>query len=264
MKRFLSFIATFLVGIVISLQAQDANPATDSGLPPLQQTIKNGNGERLVAGLLVQEMKSRLNLTDAQVKQVIPLFEDKVKAMQSMRDDSTSFQQLKDITMTFNTKVDAILTPEQKTKWKQYQEDLMAKAKERHDDLMNKAPVNGGGRGIAVSKVSAPATSPEKNGEVQNYGPATIFLQAVKDAKLNLSDSQIKKIIAVYQERRTTWGAIQNNSSLSDDQKIDQCFAATKVCNDKMDTILDAQQRAKRDACLKAGLGGLKRITPSK
>jgi Spy/CpxP family protein refolding chaperone len=86
-------------------------------------------------------LKQNLNLTDDQTSQVKTIFEDSRTKMETLRSNSSLSQddrrsQMMSIRKAENDKVDAILTPDQKTKYAALQQQMRGR--------MRNGPPNGG------------------------------------------------------------------------------------------------------------------------
>jgi Spy/CpxP family protein refolding chaperone len=110
--------------VVRSASAQDAPPQPTAEHP---QTAPQDPGTPVRAGKInperrSQKLKEQLGLSDAQTTQVKTIFEDERTKNQALVADQTGDQQamrtkLADIRKDSETRISAILTPDQKTKW---------------------------------------------------------------------------------------------------------------------------------------------------
>jgi Spy/CpxP family protein refolding chaperone len=80
-------------------------------------------------------MTEKLNLTDDQQAKIKPLLEDETTQMKAVRSDTSLSPQdrhakMKSINAASTEKINAILTPEQQTKWKEMKQEMMEKHKE--------------------------------------------------------------------------------------------------------------------------------------
>ena len=83
-------------------------------------------------------MASKLNLTDDQKAKIKPILEDEAKQMQSLRDDTSTprmqkMQKMKSIHDSHSTQINALLTPDQQTKYAEMQKEAMEKMRERRE-----------------------------------------------------------------------------------------------------------------------------------
>jgi len=120
--------------------AQDQTPPPppqgQMGAPP-----GGGRGRMMDPGNRADMLKKNLNLTDDQTSQVKSIFEDSRTKMEAVRSNSSLSQddrrsQMMTIRKTENDKVNAVLTPDQKTKYAAMQEQMR--------DRMRGGPPNGG------------------------------------------------------------------------------------------------------------------------
>ena len=93
-------------------------------------------------GARAEMLKKNLNLTDDQTSQVKTIFEDSRTKMEGVRSNSSLSQddrrsQMMSIRKTENEKINALLTPDQKTKYAALQEQMR--------DRMRNGPPEGGG-----------------------------------------------------------------------------------------------------------------------
>ncbi|HXY49625.1 MAG TPA: hypothetical protein VEI01_09270 [Terriglobales bacterium] len=80
-------------------------------------------------------MTEKLNLTDDQQAKIKPILEDETTQMKAVRSDTSLSQpdrhaKMKSIYAADTEKINAILTPEQQTKWKEMKQEMMEKHKE--------------------------------------------------------------------------------------------------------------------------------------
>lgn len=91
------------------------------------------NGESVDQHL--QMLSEKLNLTDDQKAKLKPILQDQMQQMKTVHEDSSlSAEQkrakVKSIHESFHDQVNAVLTPEQQTKFKQMQQEHMGKHKD--------------------------------------------------------------------------------------------------------------------------------------
>ena len=130
------------------LHAQDASPSpsttgTESGQHPWGH---HGGG-----GDMLERLTKALDLTPEEVTQIKPILETQHTQIQAIREDSTLSQEdkkakAKGIHETATTQINAILTPEQQTKYA----ELQQKMRDHH---------HGGGAGGADQAAPSPAAS---------------------------------------------------------------------------------------------------------
>ena len=80
-------------------------------------------------------LTEKLNLTEDQQAKLKPILEDKSKQMNALRDDASlapadKQAKMKELHESFSEKINAVLTPDQQTKWKQMKQEMMEKHKE--------------------------------------------------------------------------------------------------------------------------------------
>lgn len=93
------------------------------------------------AQMNLDELKARLNLTPEQQAQIVPLAEarraklegmrSKLDSASSRRDKRAVLQEAKAVQDEFTSKVEPLLTAEQKTEWQKMREEARSKMKER-------------------------------------------------------------------------------------------------------------------------------------
>lgn len=128
-----------MVGVAV---AQDQAPPTPppgtamQGPPP-----GGGRGGMMDPGKRADMLKQNLSLSDDQTTQVKTIFEDSRTKMEALRSNSSLSQddrrsQMMSIRKGENDKINALLTPDQKTKYAALQEQMR--------DRMRNGPPNGG------------------------------------------------------------------------------------------------------------------------
>ena len=132
-------------GLVVSAaHAQDTAPAPlperQQGMGPGGPGARGGNPEQRMAML-----KQQLNLSDDQFAQVKAIFADQRTKMMALRDDTTTPQQQKrgqmmGIMKDGDSKIEAILTPDQKTKYAVIREHMREQMRDRRDAGSPNAP----------------------------------------------------------------------------------------------------------------------------
>jgi len=78
----------------------------------------------------LQQLSQQLNLTDDQKEKLKPTLREEGEKLQAVRDDAAltrpqKMAKAKEIHSAYAPKIDGILTPEQKAKWKQMREQEM-------------------------------------------------------------------------------------------------------------------------------------------
>jgi len=126
------FLFAFAGGLMITglaAHAWQAEPATEGhgGMG------KQGKGAMTPENRL-KMLTEKLNLTDDQQAKIKPLLEDETSEMQSIHNDSSLAPadrqaKMKQVHQSFTDKVNAVLTPDQQTKWKQMKQEKMEKYK---------------------------------------------------------------------------------------------------------------------------------------
>lgn len=111
-----------------SVHAADPPPVqTQTGDPSAQGGGKGGGGKGDRAAKMkakFDELKTALNLTEDQQQKIKAIFDEQREAMKSLKDDTTLTKEQKMAKMNegrqaVDTKIAAMLTPEQKTKWEE-------------------------------------------------------------------------------------------------------------------------------------------------
>jgi Spy/CpxP family protein refolding chaperone len=118
-------------------QAPPPPPAGQMQGPP----PGGGRGGMMDPGKRADMLKQNLSLSDDQTSQVKTIFEDSRTKMEALRSNSSLSQddrrsQMMSLRKAENDKIDAILTPDQKTKYAAYQQQMR--------DRMRNGPPNGG------------------------------------------------------------------------------------------------------------------------
>jgi periplasmic protein CpxP/Spy len=106
-------------------QAPPPPPAGQMQGPP----PGGGRGGMMDPGKRADMLKQNLSLTDDQTSQVKTIFEDSRTKMEALRSNSSLSQddrrsQMMSLRKAENDKIDAILTPDQKTKYAAYQQQM--------------------------------------------------------------------------------------------------------------------------------------------
>jgi Spy/CpxP family protein refolding chaperone len=107
----------------------------------------------------VERMKHELNLTDDQTAQVKAIFADSRTKMEALRGNSSLSRedrrsQMMAIHQTEESKIDGVLTPDQKTKYDAMQARMRERMQDRHE---------GGGAGQAPGDTQPPPPPPPPN-----------------------------------------------------------------------------------------------------
>lgn len=131
--------------------AQDQAPPP----PPAGSQAQAPGGQRgMGSERRIERMKTQLNLTDDQTTQVKAIMEDSQAKMEAVRGNSALSQEDRRSQMTAifkaeQDKVDAILTPDQKTKYDAMQARMRQRMQERQ-----------GGAGQGTGEAPPPTTAP--------------------------------------------------------------------------------------------------------
>jgi Spy/CpxP family protein refolding chaperone len=80
-------------------------------------------------------LTEKLNLTEDQQAKLKPILEDESKQMKVLHDDTSlapedKHAKMKEVRELSTDKINAVLTPDQQTKWKQMRQEMMEKHKE--------------------------------------------------------------------------------------------------------------------------------------
>lgn len=111
-----------------------AQPSQESQAPtPNQHAGVQHNGESVDQHL--QMLSEKLNLTDDQEAKLKPIVQDLMQQTKAVHDDSSLSPEqkrtkMKSIHESFHDQINAVLTPEQQTKFKQMQREHMGKHKD--------------------------------------------------------------------------------------------------------------------------------------
>jgi Spy/CpxP family protein refolding chaperone len=123
----------------LSVAAAGAAVAQDQAPPPPPQgqmgpPSGGGRGGMMDPGRRVERMKQELNLTDDQTSQVKAILEDGRTKMEALRSNSSVSQddrrsQMMSIRKGENDKIEALLTPDQKTKFATMQQQMRGRTR---------------------------------------------------------------------------------------------------------------------------------------
>jgi Spy/CpxP family protein refolding chaperone len=124
----LAILVLSVAGLVFAQASQEQQAPTPDKHAGMQR-----NGES--ADQHLQTLSERLNLTDDQKAKLKPILEDKMKQMKAVHEDSSlspdqKRTKMKSIHDSLHEQINAVLTPEQQTKFKQMQQEHMGKHKE--------------------------------------------------------------------------------------------------------------------------------------
>lgn len=144
-----------LLAFSSAARAQTTNP------PPATATSRPPQGPRAKFGPL-PIMKQSLNLTDEQVHNLEPVMKEQQAKVAALRSDSTLSRQervakLKESGEAANTKLKAVLTPEQSEKWQK----------------MRSSQQNGAQQWPAMRINQGQQSSPQTNSPTKQLGPAS-------------------------------------------------------------------------------------------
>jgi periplasmic protein CpxP/Spy len=111
-----------------------ARTSQESQAPvPNKHVGMHHNGESVDQHL--QMLSEKLNLTDDQKAKLKPILQDQMQQMKTVHEDSSLSPEqkrtkMKSIHESFHDQINAVLTPEQQTKFKQMQQEHMGKHKD--------------------------------------------------------------------------------------------------------------------------------------
>jgi periplasmic protein CpxP/Spy len=111
-----------------------ARTSQESQAPaPNKHAGMHHNGESVDQHL--QMLSEKLNLTDDQKAKLKPILQDQMQQMKTVHEDSSLSPEqkrtkMKSIHESFHDQINAVLTPEQQTKFKQMQQEHMGKHKD--------------------------------------------------------------------------------------------------------------------------------------
>lgn len=126
-KRILSFAFSTVFALGVAMAAPQDQPAPqDQAGPPPQGGPRGGGRGMMDPDRQIQMMTKQLHLSDDQVTQIKPILADHMSQMMALRGDTTLAQEdkmakMKGIREDGNTKVMAILTPDQQAKFTKMQ-----------------------------------------------------------------------------------------------------------------------------------------------
>jgi Spy/CpxP family protein refolding chaperone len=127
------FLLAFAAGLVVVRQTSHALQSA----PGVQEHSAMG-GPAMAAMTPEGRLKmltEKLNLTEDQQAKLKPILEDQSKQMKAVHDDTSlapadKQAKMKELHESSTEKINAVLTPEQQTKWKQMRQEMMEKHKE--------------------------------------------------------------------------------------------------------------------------------------
>ena len=109
-----------------------AQPSQQSQAPPSDKHAGMQHEES--ADQHLQMLSEKLNLTDDQKAKLKPILQDQMQQMKVVREDSSLSEEqkrakMKSVHESLHDQINAVLTPEQQTKFKQMRQDQMQKHK---------------------------------------------------------------------------------------------------------------------------------------
>ena len=129
-------IAVFLLAFAAGLMVGQTSHALQSA--PAAQEHSAMGGPAMAAMTPEGRLKmltEKLNLTEDQQAKLKPILEDQSKQMKAVHDDTSlaaadKQAKMKELHESSTEKINAVLTPDQQTKWKQMKQEMMAKHKD--------------------------------------------------------------------------------------------------------------------------------------
>jgi Spy/CpxP family protein refolding chaperone len=127
------FLLAFAAGLMVVAQTshalQTAPAAQEHGAmggPAMAAMTPEGR---------LKMLTEKLNLTEDQQAKLKPILEDQSKQMKALHDDASlapadKQAKMKELHESSTEKINAVLTPDQQTKWKQMKQEMMEKHKE--------------------------------------------------------------------------------------------------------------------------------------
>lgn len=97
------------------------------GISAVSRAQGGGGGGRMTPEDRVKMMQTSLKLTDDQSAQILAIYKASAAKRDSVRNAGGDREAMRPIMMEANTKVQAILTDDQKATWKKMMEDMRAK-----------------------------------------------------------------------------------------------------------------------------------------
>lgn len=130
-------LLTFTLPFVQPLLAQDPPPP-----PPPARGGMNASPEQIV-----DRMAKSLSLTDDQKTKLTPIIADRQAKLKALREDTSTsrqdkFAKMKEINDAADTQINAVLTPDQQKQYKDMQEKMRERMRDRRDGGPAPAPTN--------------------------------------------------------------------------------------------------------------------------
>ena len=131
-------ILTILVLLAASLTFAQTSQESQAPAPENHAGMHH-NGESVDQHL--QMLSEKLNLTDDQKAKLKPILQDQMQQMKAVHEDSSLSREqkrdkLKSIHQSLSDQINAVLTPEQQTKFKQMRQEQMEKHKGMNEGKM--------------------------------------------------------------------------------------------------------------------------------
>ena len=124
----LTILVLSAAGVVFAQTSQEPQASTPDKHAGMHQ-------KEMSAEQHLKMLSEKLNLTDDQKTKIKPIMENKLQKMKTFREDSSLSEdqkhaKMKSIHQALHEQINAVLTPEQQTKFKEMQHEQMGKHKE--------------------------------------------------------------------------------------------------------------------------------------
>jgi Spy/CpxP family protein refolding chaperone len=133
-------IAVFLFAFVAALTIVAPTPFALQTAPAAQEHGAMGGSPMgpMTPADRLKMLTEKLNLTEDQQTKLKPVLEDQAKQMKAIHEDTSlapadKQAKMKELHESSIEKMNAILTPDQQTKWKEMRQEMMSKHKEMKD-----------------------------------------------------------------------------------------------------------------------------------
>jgi periplasmic protein CpxP/Spy len=132
-KQIFSLALSTLFGLGIAMAAPQSQEQSTSS-----QNTQSAERHRPDPQHQLQVLTKRLNLTDDQQKQILPILTDRQQQMESIRNDSSLSQKdriakMRSVREESDSKIKAVLTDDQKQTFDQMQQQMRERAHERRE-----------------------------------------------------------------------------------------------------------------------------------
>lgn len=123
----LAILVLSVAGLTFAQASQEPQAPSSDKHAGMQHKMESADQQ-------LQMLSEKLNLTDDQKAKVKPILEDQMKQMKAVHEDSSLSPEqkrakMKSIHESLHEQINAVLTPEQQTKFKQMQQEHMEKPK---------------------------------------------------------------------------------------------------------------------------------------